>query len=152
MKINVTIWIFYILLFASCSRKVNTRTIQSDKEAKMEIRKVMAMQEEAWSNGDIDAFMKGYWQSEELTFIGKSGLTYGWQTTLDNYKKGYSSPEIMGTLKFDVLELQRISEDTYHMIGRYALIRKADRPTGYFSLLWKYIDGEWKIISDHTSG
>ena len=58
----------------------------------------------------------------------------------------------MGKLTFEVLEMNRISADAYHMIGRYTLIRKADKPTGLFTLIWKNIDGKWLIVSDHTSG
>jgi hypothetical protein len=36
-------------------------------------------------------------------FIGKSGITYGWQKTLDNYKKGYPDKEAMGKLHFTLL-------------------------------------------------
>ena len=56
----------------------------SNEEEK--ILAVMDMQEKAWSNGDIDTFMQGYWQSDSLMFVGKNGIKYGWQTTLDNYK------------------------------------------------------------------
>ena len=54
-----------------------------EKEAILE---VMSQQEQDWNNGDIDAFMQGYWQSDSLMFVGKNGIKYGWQTTLENYK------------------------------------------------------------------
>ena len=50
---------------------------------------LMKKQELAWNTGDIDSFMKYYWKSDSLKFIGSSGITYGWQKTLDNYKKKY---------------------------------------------------------------
>jgi hypothetical protein len=31
------------------------------------------------------------------------------------------------------------------------LTRRNDRPTGYFTLWFRKINGTWKIISDHTS-
>ncbi|MEZ4829901.1 MAG: hypothetical protein R3C61_27005 [Bacteroidia bacterium] len=51
------------------------------------ILSVFEDQEKAWNAGDIDRFMKGYWKSDSLTFIGSSGITYGWTQTRDNYKK-----------------------------------------------------------------
>ena len=65
------------------------------------ILSVMKMQEKAWSDGDIEAFMQGYWQSDSLMFIGKNGIKYGWQTTFDNYKKSYPNKAAMGKLEFD---------------------------------------------------
>ena len=35
---------------------------------KEDILKVMAMQQDAWNQGDINQYMQGYWQSEELKF------------------------------------------------------------------------------------
>ena len=124
----------------------------SDTEDENAIKAVMKMQEQAWSKGDVHQFMEGYWKSEELSFVGRSGINKGWQTTLDNYIKGYPTKDAMGTLTFDILEMNRISDDAYHMIGRYTLVRKEDKPTGLFTLIWKKMDGKWLIVSDHTSG
>ena len=49
----------------------------------------MEQQQLTWNSGDIDGFMGYYWKSDSLSFIGKSGITRGWQATLDNYKKSY---------------------------------------------------------------
>lgn len=116
------------------------------------IRQVLMGQQEAWSRGDIDAFMEGYWKSEELTFIGRSGINKGWQTTKDNYIKGYPDKAAMGKLEFEVLELIKLSASHYRMVGTYKLIREKDTPSGIFTLLWSKIDGSWKIIYDHTCG
>lgn len=145
-------WSLAFILFCSCASKKAIPSYPSLSEARAEILQVMKHQEKAWSEGDIDGFMDGYWNSEELSFIGKSGLNKGWMTTLKNYKKGYPDKTAMGTLKFDVIELNQLAPDVYHMIGRYTLIRELDRPQGFYSLIWKYVDGKWKIISDHTSG
>ncbi len=125
-------------------------SIRADDE--QAIRAVMAMQETAWSAGDLDAFMEGYWNSEDLVFVGRNGPQYGWQTTLENYKKGYPDLSAMGKLQFDILRIRPISQDAYSMIGKYTLIRADDEPSGYFTLIWRKIDGKWLIVSDHTSG
>lgn len=135
-------------LFFSCS---TTKQI-SNQTAEADIRSVMKMQEQAWSDGDVHQFMEGYWKSEDLSFVGRTGINKGWQTTLDNYIKGYPTKDAMGILTFDILEMNRVSNHAYHMIGRYTLVRKEDKPTGLFTLIWKYIDGHWVIVSDHTSG
>ncbi len=141
------ILITFILLLFSCTTEDNNYKI--DKQA---ITQVMKNQEKAWSNGDIDGFMEGYWKSDSLTFIGSKGPTYGWKQTLKNYKKGYKTKDEMGTLTFETIELTPIANNVYYMIGKYTLTRKEDTPTGYFSLLWKKINTKWVIISDHTSG
>jgi len=127
----------------------NTESVQSNKDA---IMSVFKSQENAWNQGDIPKFMEGYWQSEELTFIGSSGLKKGWQTTLDNYLKNYPDRATMGILSFELLKLELIGEDAAYMIGRYTLKREKDEPTGLFTLLWRKINNEWVIVSDQTCG
>jgi len=57
----------------------------------------------------------------------------------------------MGTLTFTLLELKPLSPKYYFVIGKWNLIRTAGNIGGYFSLLFKKIEGEWLIICDHTS-
>jgi len=116
------------------------------------IEKVMADQEKAWNAGDIDTFMEGYWKSEKMTFAGKRGITYGWEKTLYNYKKGYPTKEIMGKLTFEIHNIFPLSQDAAYLLGKFNLEAKDGDSSGYFTLVWRKIDGEWKIVSDHTSG
>lgn len=112
----------------------------------------MKQQEEAWNNRDLEGFMIPYWHSDSLVFIGKSGLTYGWQQTLDNYKDTYSTPEEMGTLKFENKIVRQLDPETIQVIGKWLLIRpKEGDISGHYSLVWKLKNGEWVIISDHSS-
>ena len=132
-----------ILLFAS----INV-VGQGEEKA---IREVMSIQEECWNEGDLECFMEGYWKSEQLIFIGSSGVNYGWQKTLDNYKKSYPTKEKMGTLKFDILIMEPLSDDFWSVIGKWSLQRKDDNPHGFFSLIFRLIGEEWVIVSDHSS-
>ncbi len=141
--------LIFIAVLASCN---NISSSKSGTNVKEEIKKVMKMQEEAWNNGDIKQFMEGYWKNDSLKFVGSKGITYGWQTTLDNYKKSYPDTTIMGKLHFDIDLIEKLGEDTYYLIGRYKLQREKDEPSGYFNLIWKNINGDWKIITDMTCG
>jgi ketosteroid isomerase-like protein len=115
------------------------------------IRQIMANQVDAWNKGDIDAFMKGYWNNDSLVFIGKSGPSYGYHQALANYKKNYSGPDQMGKLFFDLLKVKRLSADYYFVIGKWFLKRKAGDIGGIYTLLFQKIYGTWHIIVDHTS-
>ncbi|MBK9283424.1 MAG: nuclear transport factor 2 family protein [Sphingobacteriaceae bacterium] len=110
----------------------------------------MMAQERAWNEGNIDGFMKHYWKSDSLKFIGKSGITYGWQKTLDNYKKNYPNKAKMGKLVFQILSLEQLSDNSVYIIGSWNLERE-EPAGGHFTLLWKKIQGEWVIVCDHTS-
>ena len=115
------------------------------------IRQVIATQEDAWNRADIESFMEGYWKSDSLMFIGSRGITFGWQSTLESYKKGYPNAEAMGKLTFTILSLQMLSPESAYVIGKWHLTRAKDEVGGHFTLLWKKIDGKWVIVADHTS-
>lgn len=115
------------------------------------IRNVLKIQTAAWNNGNIEAFMKGYWQNDSLMFIGKSGITYGWQKTLDNYKKGYPDTAAMGKLDFVILEVKNLSPQNYFVVGKWHLARSIGDLSGHFTLLFKKIKGNWFIVADHSS-
>lgn len=116
-----------------------------------EIRALLQKQTEAWNRGDIEDFMEGYWKNDSLMFIGKSGITYGWQQTLDNYKRGYPDKTAMGQLTFTLIEIKRLSSKYYSVVGKWHLKRTIGDIGGHYTLLMKKINGVWVIISDHSS-
>jgi ketosteroid isomerase-like protein len=111
----------------------------------------MADQEVAWNKGNLEAFMEGYWKSDSLRFIGSKGLTYGWQQTLDNYKKGYPDADAMGQLKFTILSVEQMADNCAFVVGKWQLTRKKGDVSGHYTLLWKKIMGRWVIVADHSS-
>ena len=113
----------------------------------------MQEQEDAWNEGDLESFMKHYWKSDSLRFIGKSGLNHGWQKTLDNYKKSYNSKEEMGTLKFTNKSLDIIGEESIFVVGEWHLKRDSSLGDleGMYSLIWQQKNGKWVITTDHSS-
>jgi len=115
------------------------------------IRKVMAGQTEAWNRGNLEDFMKSYWKSDSLMFIGKSGITYGYTNTLENYKKNYNGADKMGQLFFTLLKFEKLSAEYYFVIGKWFLKRKAGDVGGIYSLLFRKIKGQWLIVADHSS-
>lgn len=115
------------------------------------IRSLLEEQRLAWNTGDKELFMRTYWQSDSLMFIGKSGVTYGWQNTLENYKKGYPDTAAMGKLKFDILEVKRLSVVYFFVVGKWHLTRSIGDVGGHFTLLFTKVKNKWVIIADHSS-
>ncbi|RPH34187.1 MAG: DUF4440 domain-containing protein [Bacteroidales bacterium] len=141
----------YIVSIAITILLVNGCTSNHFEQDKKEIIAVMDSQAKCWSNGDIDGFMDGYWKSDSLRFLGRRGLTRGWQTTLNNYKKSYPDKKAMGILKFNHISFEAMNEKNMFVVGKWALEREKDTLSGYYSLLWGKIDGQWKVIFDHTN-
>lgn len=123
----------------------------SQSNDEIAIRQILDRQTKAWNQGDLESFMSGYWKSDSLMFIGKSGVTYGWKKTLANYKAGYPDKTAMGELVFDILTVDRISDNYFHVVGKWLLKRTIGDLKGYYTLLFKKINGQWVIVADHSS-
>ncbi len=111
---------FFASLFISLIFSATTLAQSKDEQI---IRTLIEEQRLAWNTGDKEKFMQTYWQSDSLMFIGKSGITFGWQKTLDNYKKGYPDTAAMGKLDFDLLEVKRLSVMYFFVVGKWHLTR-----------------------------
>lgn len=123
-------------------------TEQEDKEA---IQAVLKAQRLAWSDNNIEKFMEGYWKSDSLKFYGSNGVTYGWENTLERYKQAYPTADHTGILSFKINDISKITDDAYYVMGEYHLKRNAGNASGIFMIIFKRIDGEWKIIADTSS-
>lgn len=123
----------------------------SQAQDKQAILTVMHNQELAWNRADVEGFMQGYWKSDSLVFVGKTAPAYGWQTTLDNYKKRYPGKAAMGQLKFTIMQVKVLDAANAFVLGGWHLKRVKGDLGGYYTLWFKKIKGEWKIVCDHTS-
>ncbi|MGV3547294.1 MAG: YybH family protein [Pedobacter sp.] len=129
----------------------STMAMAQNAQDRAAILKVLENQRQGWNKGDMDNYMQGYWKSDSLLFVGKNGPTYGWQKTLDNYKKGYPDKSAMGFLTFGIKKVEFLTKDKAFVLGSWNLKREKDEPKGYFTLLLRKIDGEWKVVVDHSS-
>lgn len=133
-----------------CSLAVNSLG-QSSNDAKLQITIVLNKQAAAWNEGDINAYMLGYWNNDSLLFIGSKGPVYGYKPTLERYRKSYPDKRAMGELSFSNLAFKRLSNEYYYVVGKWSLLRENDNPNGYFTLLFRRIEGKWLIVADHSS-
>ena len=117
----------------------------------LKILNVLEQQRIAWNDNDINEFMKGYLKSDKLVFSGSNGPVFGWNFVKDRYLKIYSTKELMGDLSFEINNLFSLSRKVAILLGKFNLQRKNEKLSGYFTLIFKKINGNWYIVSDHTS-
>jgi uncharacterized protein (TIGR02246 family) len=154
------VWLsgFLILGLFACLQGGSYGAESKDREAdRRAINAVLVAQQEAWNRGDVDAFLTGYWHSEDLTFSGSGGISRGWNEVLARYKKTYPDRAAMGTLDFSGLEFHFLGADGALVLGRWHLKRAGENGGenadigGVFSLVWQRFPEGWRIIHDHTS-
>ncbi len=143
---KVAVFILSMILVLPLAAQSNIR--EKDKK---QITRLLEKQVDAWNKGNLEKFMETYWNSEKLVFVGSRGPTYGWQATLDNYKRGYPDKKAMGKLEFKIQDISQIDKKSVFVIGRFELTREIGNVAGYFTLVIQKINGNWLIISDHSS-
>lgn len=142
------LFVYTALLFATAAAQA------APPAPRQAIAQVLSTQAAAWNRGDIPGFMAGYWHSDSLVFVGKSGPSYGWQTTLDNYRRHYPTAAEMGKLDFGSLRITPLGPEAAQVVGHWHLARPgvaAGDLQGWFLLVFRRIGGQWVIVTDHTS-
>ncbi|HUO34636.1 MAG TPA: nuclear transport factor 2 family protein [Candidatus Acidoferrum sp.] len=121
-------------------------------DAELQIREVLGAQLTAWNRGDIPGYMNGYWNSDDLTFVGAGGVLHGWKPALQRYKQLFRNPGAMGLLSFTSLEVHVECQEAAYVIGEYRLRRVNGVTEGAFTLQFRKFPEGWLIVVDHTTG
>ncbi len=134
------------------SRLVSAQNMPSENP-KSQVEQVMLTQQDAWNRHDLEGFMSGYWNSEELTFFSGAKESKGWQATIDRYKARYTSPgHEMGKLQFSNLRIEMLGNDAAFVRGSWVVTMSDGKmPHGLFTLVFRKFPDGWKIVHDHTS-
>ena len=154
MRISGTIAIPAVLLalFASVGQALKLNAASEERQNdQVAIAKILDAQQSNWNQGNVDAFLEGYWHSPDLTFSGSGGIARGWDGVLARYKKNYPDRATMGQLDFSGLEFRFLGKDAALVLGKWHLARAQGDVGGVFSLVWQRFPEGWRIIHDHTS-
>ena len=154
MRISRIIAILAVLLgfFASLVHAPKLSAAFEERESdRAAITKILDGQQNNWNQGNVDAFLEGYWHSPDLTFSGSGGIARGWDGVLARYKKNYPDRAAMGQLDFSGLEFHFLGKDAALVLGRWHLARAQGDIGGVFSLVWQRFPEGWRIVHDHTS-
>ncbi len=124
-----------------------------------EIPSILQSSVASWNAGDLSGFMDDYLQTEELSFVGSSGLVRGADAVRAGYEASYWAPDaVRDDLRFENLEVRTLGDDHALVTGRYVLFREVESATsdsvtatGLFSLVWRWNGDRWIIIHDHSS-
>ncbi|HXN53185.1 MAG TPA: nuclear transport factor 2 family protein [Candidatus Acidoferrum sp.] len=149
---NVAIGAALLVLFASAVQALNLSAASEERQSdRAAITKILDAQQSNWNQGNVDAFLEGYWHSPDLTFSGSGGITRGWDGVLARYKNNYPDRATMGQLDFSGLEFRFLGTDAALVLGRWHLARAQGDIGGVFSLVWQRFPEGWRITHDHTS-
>jgi len=135
------------------------KRLRPQRRDEREIRAVLAQQERAWNDFDLDRFMRGYWKNDSTIFASGGEASRGWNQMLSRYKKGYDTAEKAGQLKFDIQQIDFMGETWAKVLGEWKLFPKDSKKAatappmsrGLYTLIFHRVPEGWRIVHDHTS-
>jgi len=118
-----------------------------------QVRQLLTDQQAAWNRHDLEGFMQGYWNSEELTFFSGTIVAHGWKAALERYRKHYQGEgQEMGQLEFGSLQIEMLGADAAFVRGGWHLTMSDGKtPHGLFTLVVRRFAEGWRIVHDHTA-
>ena len=146
MKISIAASIMIAVLLSGCGESGG----EYELAVREEIGSAMKEQVDSWNSGELAGFMKYYWHSEEMTFHGGKRRLQGWETLNSMYIETYSG-EQRGILEFSGVEINAISPESAYVLGDWKVELPDTVKQGKFTLIWRKIDGGWRIVHDHSS-
>lgn len=122
-------------------------------DAAEEARKGFAAQRAAWNRGDLEGAIALYWDSSDLTWVGASGVTKGFDAFAYGLRRDFGGrPSMMGVYTGTVLDARTLAPDTALLVVDWRIERDGRRLMGGISTeIWKSIGGQWRIVFEHVS-
>jgi len=115
------------------------------------IRTLFELSCAAWNRGNIDGYLAAYWHSDKVRWVSEGTVRYGFETIAAACKARFDSPDNMGRLEVADLEIQFLGERDALVFGAWTQTTHTAGPHGVFTVHLKRIEGEWLIVSDHSS-
>lgn len=123
-----------------------------DLDARREILELLEAQVRDWNKGDLEGFLRGYLNSSTLSFYGGGTVVSGIEALRERYERNYRSEgKEMGHLAFHAVVVDVLAADAVLVRGRWEVVTSSETLGGLFTLLFRRVGRDWRIVHDHTS-
>jgi uncharacterized protein (TIGR02246 family) len=143
------------LVLGACAAGSSGTTSDEDRSVDPDVdravRALLEAQRLAWNDGDLEAFVEGYWTSPDVVFASKDGVRLGTEDLLTRYRERYPDRAAMGEVLFDPPRLSDLGDDHVLAEGVWALRRDDGPRSGRYVLVLRRIDDAWRIVLDYTT-
>jgi len=151
----------FTLLASGCGEPDSAAIENAELDVIGEIEALLNAQGEDWSRGDLEAFTSIY--SDNCVYLSTSGMVEGREALLQRYRNRYPDEAARGRLTLDIMEIRPAfvtvrsvlpvlkSSDIggVSVVARWTLsYPDRDASTGLTLLVFRRIEGKWRIVHD----
>jgi uncharacterized protein (TIGR02246 family) len=106
----------------------------------------------AWNRGDLEAALRAYWNSPDMTWVSKTGVQRGFAAFAQGMRTDFVDPAAMGTYSAEVLDARSLGPAAAVIVFRWQIMKSGRRVMGGTSTqVWRQIEGSWCAVLEHAS-
>lgn len=106
----------------------------------------------SWNAGNLEMAMAFYWNSPELLWISRGGISKGYEPVFDDFKRDFADRSKMGVYSYTPLHIEKLSKSSVLYVYQWKIELNGKRIMGgVSSQIWKKISGRWLITAEHAS-
>lgn len=140
------------IALVACTPRAASREPSRDDIAR-EVDTMFRRSAQAWTHGELDAFMGDYLPGDRTTYVSSKGLIHGPAAIRERYAPRFAAGAMHDSLSFENVEIDPLAPGVVHVVAWYVLSRGdsivARGPT---SLVMVRDDrGRLRIVHDHSS-
>src|SRR5688572_950718 len=84
-----------------------------------EAQAALGAQVAAWNRGDLEGALTAYWNSPEITWVGKAGVGKGYESFADVMRTDFADRSKMGVYRTEVLDARSVGPDAALLVLRW---------------------------------
>ncbi len=116
------------------------------------VRAMLTRSAAAWNRRDLAAFVGDYAPDSGTTFVSGGHVRHGFAWIRRNYEPTFAPGATHDSLRFAEVEARALGDDFILATARFTLFRgDSVTSSGPFTLILQRMNGQWKIVHDHTS-
>ena len=110
-------------------------------------------QMDAWNKQDLEAALSYYWNSPEMTWVNRKGVSFGIQEFAQSMRQDFTDRSKMGTYDGKVLHATELRPDLVLIVLDWKIVDSSGKKLmgGVSSQLWQKMPGGWKAVFEHAS-
>ncbi len=106
----------------------------------------------AWNAGDLERFVSDYARDSTTTFVSGGRVRSGFTWIRGNYAPAFERGAARDSLQFQSVAARWLGPEHVLATARFVLFRgDSVTASGPFTLVLREVEGDWKIMHDHTS-
>jgi ketosteroid isomerase-like protein len=107
----------------------------------------------AWNNQDLDGSLSYYWDSDQMTWVNRKGVTFGFAGFAKAMRSDLPDKSRMGNYDGKVLYSTEISPESVLIVLNWQILGPDGKRMmgGISTQLWRKTSSGWKAVFEHAS-